>query len=418
MKTLLQKTNFPPAPGGDRYEWKAAETKFQVSQNGKYLIQITASANNGAQYHSTDDDDLRIALDDYNFGKYEIHDEKVSWKGFGTASSWDGASLKGNWKTIYFFKDENFEIVDQKPKRKNQTMDINRKGIPWMSFVLLGVKPKKISINATTQSATAKKSTDGDNVKIIVNGKIRTNPKAPQSKKYKNFYFSGDLDKGKTETLTLNPEDFEFLEDSVELWYDQNPGTTIHIKLFDTIQEWLSKGIPEKLKLKFYEYTLNGLAILLSQLKYSYSSKFLRHSLTQQPEKLTFTNKSGLSKDVKNNQTYSRILSIIRKEIMNGVPDGQILLGDGAKDLKIDFTEKDLKFSLHGLKKIEFSSQKISGNRCKVWLKLFDVYDFEPSRYDFNLIHNIVRMADQLEKNEVLKNFEIEIEIYDTFKIN
>ena len=103
---------------------------------------------------------------------------------------------------------------------------------------------------------------------------------------------------------------------------------------------------------------------------------------------------------------------------MNGVPDGQILLGDGAKDLKIDFTEKDLKFSLHGLKKIEFSSQKISGNRCKVWLKLFDVYDFEPSRYDFNLIHNIVRMADQLEKNEVLKNFEIEIEIYDTFKIN
>ena len=89
--------------GGNIYQWSEADTAFQVPKKGKYIVAITATAKNAEQNNSKDDDDLRVAIDGYEFGKYEVHDEKVSWKGFGTASSWNGASLKGGMKTVYFF---------------------------------------------------------------------------------------------------------------------------------------------------------------------------------------------------------------------------------------------------------------------------------------------------------------------------
>lgn len=425
MKTLLHKTEFPQAPGGDRYEWKSAATKFATPEQGKYLIEITASAKNAAKNCSTDDDDLRIALDDYDFGKYEIHDEKVSWKGFGTASSWDGASLKGNSKTIYFFvelqrgkhilqffadktptlqelkilqfeKDEPFELQ----ARRNEPEKTDQKGIPWMSFIFLGVKPKHLSIEATTQSAAQKKSTDGDNLKVVTNGKIIQNPKAPRSQKYKNFYFSGDLNKGKTETITINPENFEYLEDSVELWYDQNPSATIHIQIFESIQEWLSKGVPESLKPKLYELALYMVSMGLSALNYDYSGQFLKHSLSKDPRKITFESTSRLAKRIKKDETYQQINLALKTQLKNGVLNGQIFLGDEKGGLKI-----------------EFYSKKISNHEYKVWIKLLDVYDFDAKKYDLNPIHNIVRIANELEKKEIQKNFEIEINIVDTIKI-
>lgn len=449
MKTLLHKTDFLKAPGGDRYEWKSAETKFRVAQNGKYIIEITASAKNAAQNRSTDDDDLRIALDHYYFGKYEVHEEKISWKGFGTASSWDGASLKGNSKIITFFvelqkgehtlqffadknptlkelkisqleKDEPFELHDQQPPKgaaEYHEKKIDRKGMPWMGFVFLGVKPKHFSIEVITKSTTQKKSTDGDNLKIVVNGKIITNPKAPHSKKYKNFYFSGDLNEGKPETLTLKPEEFEFLEDSVELWYDESPSMRVKIELFNDIKEWLSKDIDKQAKLKLYETTLRILSKVASQSRYRYSRKFLAHSLSPKPKKLSFNNKGRLAKNIKKDEAYKKIVDIVSEQIQNGVLNGQIHLGDEKNGLKVDFTTEDLKFALHGLKKIEFQTQKIAHGKYKVWLKLFDVYDFDPEQYDLNLIHNLVRIANELEGSHILKNFEIEIDLLDILKI-
>lgn len=100
MKKVFEKLNFTTAPGWNLYEWKDAETSFVIAQTGLFVIKIAASPKNAKQNNSTDDDDLRIALDGFSFGKYEKHDEKISWKGFGTSSSWNGASLKGGTKTI------------------------------------------------------------------------------------------------------------------------------------------------------------------------------------------------------------------------------------------------------------------------------------------------------------------------------
>lgn len=450
MKTLLNKTDFPKAPGGDRYEWKSAETKFSIPKNGKYIIEITASAKNAAQNHSTDDDDLRIALDHYDFGKYEVHKEKISWKGFGTASSWDGASLKGNSKTITFFvelqkgehtlqffadnkptleelkisqleKDEPLELRGQQPPSRttpNREKKTDRKGTPWMSFVFLGVKPKLFSIEATAKSAAQKKSTDGDNLKIVVNGKIVTNPKAPHSKKYKNFYFSGDLSEGKTDTLALEPKEFEFLEDSVELWYDENPSVTIRIEFLNNIKEWGSKIKSKKTKLKLYEFTFRTVVSKgFEKFGYQYSKLFLNHSLTRSPRKLRFESNSRLAKKIKRDQAYEQIVLAVKDSLRKGILNGQIMLGDEKKSLKIDFQKGDLKLSLHGLKKIEFQAWAIGKDNYKVELNLLDVYDFDAKRYDKKMTWPFLYMADELEKSGILKNFEIEIDLSDILKI-
>ena len=79
------KTDFSFSPGGNVYEWKEAETRFTVPKSGKYVIAITASAKNGKQNSTGDDDDLRVVINGYEFGKHENHEEKMSWHGFGTS---------------------------------------------------------------------------------------------------------------------------------------------------------------------------------------------------------------------------------------------------------------------------------------------------------------------------------------------
>ena len=198
MEEIFSKIDFSPAPGGNLYHWKNVDTVFEIFDDGKYIIEISASAKNAQQNMLKDDDDLRISIDDYEFGKYEINDESISWKGFGTASSWDGATLKGKTKTVYFFLQlqkgihkikfyadntpvlkkirilslnsaEKFEL-EQEPPFQNIKLDKN--GLPWISFIFLGIKPKDFFISSFCKSAKQKNGTDGDNLKVILNGKI------------------------------------------------------------------------------------------------------------------------------------------------------------------------------------------------------------------------------------------------------
>jgi hypothetical protein len=269
-KLIFEKNNFPVAPGGNIYEWKDAETKFEIPKNGKYVIMITASVRNGEQNETGDDDDLRVIINGFEFGKNEIHTEKVSYQGFGSSASFDGATLKGAEKSIYFFVDLDSEIekifwfdnkreqvvkffADGKPEIKSlkvyeitgdyfdilpedvQSIKTNQKGIPWKSFVFIANRPEKISLYINCKSSSQKKTTDGDNVKIIINGEILQNKKSLISDKYKNFYFSGDLDKGETKKLDLE-NCFGKYENAVEIWYDETP-------IFGVIEIWLSSQI-------------------------------------------------------------------------------------------------------------------------------------------------------------------------------
>ncbi len=247
MRAIFKRTDFLPSPGGNVYEWKEAETNFEVKTEGIYVIVVTASARSAKQKGMDDDDDLRITLNDYKFGQEEIHDEKKSWKGFGTASAWDGASLKGGTKTVFFFvklasgKQTLRFMADGTPTLKSiEVLQLNLAGdqienaifdfqesapgiktdtggIPWKSFVFQGqfnmtpFKVNLIDISAACKSAKQKNSTDGDNIKVYANGEIVTNPQAPTSKKYQNFFFSGDLSEGISETLMLSGDQFVFI---------------------------------------------------------------------------------------------------------------------------------------------------------------------------------------------------------------
>ncbi|MBI5412377.1 hypothetical protein HZA43_04385 [Candidatus Peregrinibacteria bacterium] len=446
MKIIFSKINFPTVPGGNIYHWKKADTIFKAPQGGKYLIAVTASAKSANQNKSKDDDDLRVSVDDYEFGKYEVHDEIISWKGFGTASSWDGAVLRGAEKTIYyfvelregehclkFFADETptlkevvislldeGETIEFKEIMPPQNIKVDKKGVPWLGFIFLGVKPKSFSLSAITESASQKKITDGDNLKILINGRILPNPKTPSSDKYKNFYFSGDLNQGKTATLEITPKSFEFLEDSVELWYDEKPNATIKIEIFDSVRDWLENSLSEKGKKLFYKSVLQ-LAIRYFYLKgYEYSGHFLEHALLDNPQKLRFDNNHALSKTVKADQMYQKILSIIKTQIKAGVMNGQILLGDENRGMNIDFVNDDLGYSLHGLKKIEYKAIQTERRYYRIEMILFDVYDvydFDAKDYRTSPIWIIIHMADVLETSQILQNFEIEIDISERIKI-
>ncbi len=439
MKEVFSKINFPIALGGNIYHLSGADTFFDVADNGKYVICVTASAKNAKQNLSTDDDDLRLALDGYEFGKYEIHEEQTSWKGFGTASSWDGASLKGCTKTIYFFCElqkgehlikfyadctpslkeikifriEDGEIFQLKDLSPTANIKIDKKGVPWISFVFLGVKPEIFSISSVCESAKQKGSTDGDNLKVIINGKILHNKKSPTSKKYQNFYFSGDLNNGQSESLKIGSENFEFLEDSVEIWYDEMPNVSIEIKPFDSVNSWANSGILEIRKLNFYEFILSALGRIFSLIGLKYSSDFLKHSLSDNPKNLVFDDKSSLVSEIKKDQTYTNIIAIVKNQIEQGVLNGQVYFGNESKGLNVNFESSDLQFSLHGIKKVEYDAVQKEQNLYYVKFKLFDVYDFDTKAYEISPVWVGVHMADVLEAITILKNFEIEINIED-----
>jgi len=288
MKEVFSNSNFPSAPGGNIYQWHDAETAFDLSQDGKYIIVITASAKDAAQNNGQDDDDLRVVIDGYEFGKQEVHRDKVSWKGFGVAASWDGASLQGGSKTVYFFMplaagqhtiqfwaDETPTIneirvlqiketqsgaiedviFDFHEKAPGQKTDVH--GIPWKAFVFApGFNIVNLAdISAITESGKQKGGTDGDNIKVYVNGQIVGSSNAPTSDKYKNFFFLGDLSQGKKEALMISGKDF-LLNDqdvSIELWYDETP-TLERVKFeLEGKSAYLQRGTLRRQIMDFFE---------------------------------------------------------------------------------------------------------------------------------------------------------------------
>lgn len=449
MKFIFQKIKFPPAPGGNLYELVDAKTSFITSGSGLFAIKIIASAKNAEQNNSTDDDDLRIALDGFCFGKYENHDEKISWKGFGTSASFDGASLKGGTKTIYFFMElekgehviqffadgtpdikslEVFCIENNKFILNNlsptEKIKSNENGIPWLSLVFLGTHAKNILLDVDTKSAKDKGQTDGDNVKVILNGIILSNEQSPNSKKYKNFYFSGDLKS--IGILSISNDDLSAklsFENSVELWYDQAPKiNSLQVNFFDT--EKFLKEYESLVNLR--EYVFSCVWIAMAYFKSSsklYSAKFLKYSLQENPDALVFKANHPIVKKIKKDPIYKKILQKVNEKITSGISNGEIWPEDIAG--KINFDSYDLSTAIHGIKKIEYTSEIKMNGKIKVKMILFDIYDFasadvpfflfHPYEYSKNTLLNAINMGEDF---HIIHNFEIQIHITDYLNEN
>ena len=445
MEKIFSKTVFPKAPGGDRYEWKDSETIINISQSGLFTIKIDASAKNAKQNSSKDDDDLRVVLDDFDFGKYERHQETISWKGFGTSASWDGASLKGGTKTIYFFvelekglhtlqffadetptlksieifeiKNNAFELKDLKPP---ENIKNKYKGIPWLGFIFFGAQTKSLTLIANTKSAKRKNTTDGDNLKIILNGKIQKNPYTSESSRYKNFYFSGNIKEFDVFSISSETFDKSFsFENAVEFWYDEEPEiSSLKIEYFN--QEEFLEQLKRFVDLK--EYILDRVHLAISFFKKGkklYSAQFLEHALKTNPPSLIFNSPQPLIRKIKADPIYKNILEKLEEKIKNGNLEGEIWPGEIFGE--IVFNSHDLDTALHGIRKIEYRAESLSKNKFKIEFTLFDVYDFEKQKVPFifsnikayfkNTAINTFNMGENL---DIVNNFEIEINLKET----
>ncbi|MBU1122992.1 hypothetical protein KJ652_00190 [Patescibacteria group bacterium] len=457
MKEIYSRKGFPSAPGSNIYHWQGVDTLFEVQEDGYYVLAVTASAKNAAQNNGIDDDDLRMELDGYKFGEKEIHEEKISWKGFGTASAWDGASLRGGTKTTYFFVELSSgehqikfyadetpalkeikvlsleegkvfdEIFDLKPE---ENIDTDEKGIPWLSFVFLGVKPKDFELSVIC-NATTNDEGDGDNIKIVTNGAILQNKQAPTSDKYKNFYFSGDLDRGEIKTLKIPPSTFKLVENSVELWYDQTP--EIHhlsFSLFESHAEYLEALVKSDAKKDTIRDILTYAAYFSRTLKPTLENArlLLLHSLKDNPSDLEFGDNDSIVNKIKSDHTYNRVKEMIADRILHGETEGTIEVGG-----QVVFEAGDLFASLHGLKTIDFVAVKTSEKEYEVEMVILDTYDFSYQNYSnayteygayefesigekiaFTTLNNIANVGEYF---GAVNNFEIRIHIEDTFTI-
>lgn len=450
MKEIFSKIFFKKAPGGNGYEWKDVETMFTISQSGLFAIKIDASAKNAQQNRSKDDDDLRIALDGFDFGKYERHQEMISWKGFGTSASWDGASLKGGTKTIYFFvelkpgihtlqffadetptlknieifkiQNNTFELKNFKPPEKIKSAC---KGIPWLSFIFLGAQTKIFTLAVNTESAKRKGSTDGDNLKVVINGKIQQNPNATKSYKYKNFYFSGNVKEFDIFSITSDElaEPLAF-EHAIELWYDETPKiSNFRIEYFDN-EEFLER-LKKFVDLEKYVRNRAHVAIGYFELiKNRYAAQFLRHSLEKNPKSLIFQKNNPLVRKIRQDPAYEKIIAQLSKKISAGILHGEIWPDDFA-DKRMDFDSNDLKYALHGITKIEYEATPLKPNVYKVNMTFFDVYDFSrvgvsksfwPVKDFLKAIIN--NDLDRGEIVRIIQNYEIEIHIHEVLHIH
>ncbi|PJA41121.1 hypothetical protein CO178_00890 [candidate division WWE3 bacterium CG_4_9_14_3_um_filter_34_6] len=442
MKKLFTKKYELTASGGDNYEWKEAETSLLCIDKGWHLIKITASAKNAKQKNSIDDDDLRMVLNDYELGKHEVPQGEEHYNGFDNAASWNGATLKGNFKTIYLFfyaiqvadnklqfyadgepyldsiefyqldTDEVFNLTDLNP---NNVQEVDRSGIPWMSFLFIGPQPRIFDIEASAQSGKQKNSTDGDNLKILVNGKIIQNEKAPTSDKYKNFYFSGDQLQGNKKVLTLKGNDFISLENSIELWYDQNP--IIHqLDIgFSEIYTNLSEISSGSLQKDMIYLTLQAFTNIVQVDRRKYTAEFMRNAISRNPKNLVFGNKTNFVKLIRKDPEYEKVISLVKSGINNDQLSGEIFTGSTAENTII-FNSHDLDSAIHGIKKITYSANKTDSSRYTVNINLYDIYDFDPSNIDYSIYpkEELVILADQGESLGVVKNFEILIKTHET----
>ena len=437
MKLLTKKYINSIGPGGDNYEWSDISTSFVVTKPAWHVIKITAKAVNEKQNESTDDDDLRVEINGYRFGKYAPQVGIEHYKGFDISASWNGATLKGNAKTIYFFvyltnlgqnllrfyadgkphienieiyelDETHFHIENVEPVR---TVNTDRGGIPLLSFIFLGPAPKEFIISASCQSGKQKNNTDGDNIKILLNGEIIKNGRSPISDKYKNFYFSGDQLKGANKNLTFTATDFKSLENSIEILYDQSPTiNNINIKFtkdYENLKELLDESSQKNDLYLLFHSMCNILQI--SQLVYT--SQFLRNSLNESPKNLHYTNSTNFTKKIKNDVAYKKVVELVKKGIENGQMTGEIFPGN-TEETTIKFESFDLKTSVHGIKKIEYKVEKPGDTTYSVNISMFDIYDFEPGP-TYNTGGLIASLADKAEKLGVLHNFEIHISTHE-----
>ncbi|MBU4421803.1 hypothetical protein L6259_00405 [Candidatus Parcubacteria bacterium] len=178
---------------------------FILKKSGLVAIAISARCKSRKQLKGNIDEDLRIEINGLQCREIE-HSKYIQL--FNTPSAFNGSKLRGLKKTVIFLTVltkgqhsvglipktsafvENIEIrnliAEQQPRLniEEQAEDGDRR--PWYTFVLTGLPLNKLSAVFTVQ----KRFWDSDDIKIIVNEKVKKNARGG---KYKFWYIIGGI---------------------------------------------------------------------------------------------------------------------------------------------------------------------------------------------------------------------------------
>lgn len=224
---------------------------FILKKSGLAAIAISARCKSKKQLKSNIDEDLRIEINGLQCREADHNKYKQL---FNVPSAFNGSKLKGLKKTVVFLtiltkgkhavglipKKSAFVestgvwdlIAEQQPKLniEEQAEDGDRR--PWYTFVLTDLPLSKLNAEFTIQ----KRFWDSDDIKIIVNGKVKKNARGG---KYKFWYIVGGIfewlifrKKGEIRKVEVNFR--ESLENGihyVEIYADRKP--TLHSISFD-----------------------------------------------------------------------------------------------------------------------------------------------------------------------------------------
>lgn len=217
--------------------------KFQINKAGLVAISISARCLSKSQTNDDINEDLRIEINGLQCREYEAVKNKQL---FNIPASFNGTELKGLKKTIIFIvvlpQGEN--IINFIPKtsaiiEQIEIKEISRKEIielsieeqaedgdrrPWLTFVLVNLPLLSFSANFLL----SKRFLDSDDVKIIVNKKIKKNLSA--TKNYLWYLTGGILSwikclvRGSEKEFNVNfEENLDTGIHYIELWADRMP---------------------------------------------------------------------------------------------------------------------------------------------------------------------------------------------------
>ena len=226
---------------------KSLSLPFTISKGGWYLISVSARVKSEKQRgkKETDDEDLTVKIDNKTF-PHPSSEARLK----DSPAAFSGGQIHNKLKTVYFITHltsgdhqivlnpqhgaeveevsyEKIAIEDSKINLPLEKQAERANGRPWITFVLDG-----LSLAAITAKATVKwHFPDGDDVKLIVDGKIKRNPRSIFHKNWiwasniLHKIFGGDTQEKRFEENL--PKDLHY----IEFHADESP--TLHHVIFD-----------------------------------------------------------------------------------------------------------------------------------------------------------------------------------------
>lgn len=179
--------------------------RINIKKSGQYAIIISARCKSRKQTKAEVDEDLRVEI---NRARFREVSPKKYVQLYNIPPAFNGSKLRGSKKTVIFLtvlkKGEQVISLVPRPSAFIEEIsvkeyigkhDVNLKieetaedgnNVPWYSFVLLDLPLRSLTIEASLK----RRYRDSDDIKIIIDEKIKRNKKGG---KYKYWYWAAGL---------------------------------------------------------------------------------------------------------------------------------------------------------------------------------------------------------------------------------